>query len=554
MNKNVQKRNVKDTLKKKENKKNKGLAIKIASTLIAFIVILAASIYVAYLYINSKIYNMATNLENGSVLEYNIFFRRLYLSDKLQNEIKDRQLNLKLNYRGNSYTIEPQNISFENIVYLKAGRADTSKIEGLENSIAMYIQGYHFAEVSIKLPNYLNEYSNLDIYLKKSDGSYELYTPYSQKDEMSRITITKSDATDVEGYLAVYVPLKDIQIEGVGEDNTLNLGKDISHTLNLKYIPENATDKNIKVTSENEEILKVDEEGKLLPILVGDTILNIESKEISKKINTHISNYVRSISLNVNTLNLNVGDSYTINYSVTPEDAENKELVFEVSDPNVLAIESNVIKAQNLGAATVSLKTSFGNLVEAIITVNVVEKKKTQNSSDVGLTYINGILIANKTYALPSTYNPGGLTRETQDAFNKMKQAAASEGINLWIASGFRSYATQQGLYARYVAGYGQAAADTFSARAGHSEHQTGLAMDVNNIEDWFGDTKEGKWLAENCHKYGFIIRYPKSKEAITGYKYEPWHIRYLGETIATDVYNSGLCLEEYLNITSKYN
>ena len=138
-------------------------------------------------------------------------------------------------------------------------------------------------------------------------------------------------------------------------------------------------------------------------------------------------------------------------------------------------------------------------------------------------------------------------------AFNEMKVAAKQEGIALWISSGFRSYSTQYGLYNRYVAGYGKNAADTFSARAGHSEHQTGLAMDINYIEDWFGDTKEGKWVAENCHKYGFIIRYPKGKDNITGYKYEPWHIRYLGKEIATEVYNSGLSLEEFLGITSSY-
>ena len=92
-------------------------------------------------------------------------------------------------------------------------------------------------------------------------------------------------------------------------------------------------------------------------------------------------------------------------------------------------------------------------------------------------------------------------------------------------------------------------AADTFSARPGTSEHQTGLAMDVGWIDDAFANTPAGIWLAENCYKYGFIIRYQKNKESITGYKYEPWHIRYLGKDIAKDVYESGLCLEEYLGV-----
>jgi LAS superfamily LD-carboxypeptidase LdcB len=104
------------------------------------------------------------------------------------------------------------------------------------------------------------------------------------------------------------------------------------------------------------------------------------------------------------------------------------------------------------------------------------------------------------------------------------------------------------------VNAYGQSTADTFSARPGHSEHQTGLAIDVNSIDDSFAATPESAWLASNAHRYGFIIRYPKGKEHITGYKYESWHIRYLGVDTATAVYNSGLTLEEYLGIDSKYS
>ena len=96
---------------------------------------------------------------------------------------------------------------------------------------------------------------------------------------------------------------------------------------------------------------------------------------------------------------------------------------------------------------------------------------------------------------------------------------------------------------------YGQELTDTFSARPGHSEHQTGLAFDVGAIDDDFANWPSGIWLKENAHKYGFIIRYPKGKQHITGYKYEPWHIRYLGVDLATKVYNSGLTLEEYLGI-----
>lgn len=170
-----------------------------------------------------------------------------------------------------------------------------------------------------------------------------------------------------------------------------------------------------------------------------------------------------------------------------------------------------------------------------------------------GITYVNGILIANKTYALPSTYAPGALDKTVLAAFEKMKEDAAKEGLTLWIASGYRSYDYQKNLYNRYVARDGQAKADTYSARAGHSEHQTGLCFDLNQVNDTFANTPESAWVNTHAHEYGFIVRYPKEKESITGYKYEPWHLRYLGVDLATSVYNSGLCLEEYLGITSVY-
>lgn len=170
-----------------------------------------------------------------------------------------------------------------------------------------------------------------------------------------------------------------------------------------------------------------------------------------------------------------------------------------------------------------------------------------------GITYINGVIIANKTYTLPSGYDPGDLTGECNSAFLKMQEAAAAEGIDLFIMSGYRSYELQESIYSRYCARDGKDAADTYSARPGHSEHQTGLAMDLNSLSSSFADTAEGKWLAENCWKYGFIIRYPADKVALTGYMYEPWHVRYVGD-IAEEIYTNGLCLEEYFGITSSYS
>lgn len=188
------------------------------------------------------------------------------------------------------------------------------------------------------------------------------------------------------------------------------------------------------------------------------------------------------------------------------------------------------------------------------IAENVMATTKPSGTETInGITYIDGVLIVNKTYSLPENYNPG-VDATAENAFKKMQSAAAAEGLNIYISSGFRSYEYQSGLYERYANRDGYAAADRYSARPGHSEHQTGLAFDLNTIDDSFADTREGKWVAENCHKYGFIIRYPKGKEDITGYMYESWHIRYLGVDMATKVYESGKTLEEYFGITSEYD
>lgn len=182
----------------------------------------------------------------------------------------------------------------------------------------------------------------------------------------------------------------------------------------------------------------------------------------------------------------------------------------------------------------------------------VIVEEKSSNSSEYGNEnevkpyYVNGILLVNKKHALPRTF--GGYNEEANQALAKLQAAASLEGYELPTLSAYRSYDYQAGLYNDYVARDGKEAADRYSAQPGKSEHQTGLAFDIGQLDDSFGDTPAGKWLAQHAHEYGFIIRYPKGKEHITGYMYEPWHVRYLGVDTATTVYRSGLTLEEYLN------
>ena len=244
-------------------------------------------------------------------------------------------------------------------------------------------------------------------------------------------------------------------------------------------------------------------------------------------------------------------ESITKTETVSEEVSTSHE-VTETEKTTTLETEQTVSETEQTQAETTVISdtaVSVGGDVE-VTTSEISETSAETSKTEV--TYIDGILVVNKTYALPSDYAPG-VSSEAQAAFDAMQADAAAMGLNIYISSAYRSYDYQAGLYQRYVEKSGQAEADRYSARPGHSEHQTGLAFDLNTISDEIKDTAEGKWVAENCYEYGFIIRYPEDKESVTGYMYEPWHIRYLGVETATAVYNSGLCLEEYLGITSEY-
>ncbi|PLT28637.1 peptidase M15 [Peribacillus deserti] len=181
-------------------------------------------------------------------------------------------------------------------------------------------------------------------------------------------------------------------------------------------------------------------------------------------------------------------------------------------------------------------------------------------------------VMVNKENKLPDGYVPGDLVyttipfifqeklekkkmrKEASDAVSRLFTGAKADGIELLGVSAYRSYVTQTALFNAYVQKDGYEKARTYSAVPGTSEHQTGLSIDVTGgngacpAESCFGNTKEAKWLEANASKYGFIIRYPNGKTSITGYKYEPWHLRYVGAAAAKEIMSRKITLEEYLD------
>ena len=289
--------------------------------------------------------------------------------------------------------------------------------------------------------------------------------------------------------------------------------------------------------------------------------------DIDKEYDDYFITYIKTKEIDCGkNIKLEVGDSKELNIKIYPTNSTYRELEYKISDNKIINIKDNSITAKKVGKATITAITSDNTKCSIDVTVNKKTKKvskeedtnKTKKGFKIevkdGITYIDGIMIVNKSYSLPSTYDPGKLSDEFMNAFYEMQAAARLDNIELFVASGYRSYEYQVDLYNYYVKKDGKELADTYSARPGYSEHQTGLTADINSADESFEGTKEAIWLNDNCYKYGFIVRYPKGKDEYTGYEYEPWHLRYVGKEFSNKIHEAGdISLEEYFGIESKY-
>lgn len=269
----------------------------------------------------------------------------------------------------------------------------------------------------------------------------------------------------------------------------------------------------------------------------------------------------------------------TYQYRPNLADAAPPELFYESSTETVEVSEDGSIRiSENAVVGSEAIITARSEDVEAHLRIHVrysASDTLTEPNAD-GIAVVTNpdhvVVFVNKQRSLPDGYEPDHLVQpdvpfsfEGESEKKLMQEPAAraleqlfaqaeADGITLRAVSGYRSYATQKFLFNYYIETYGEEYAHRYSAFPGTSEHQTGLAMDVsspsvnNQLTDEFGSTEEGKWLQENCANFGFIIRYPNGKEHITGYAYEPWHLRYVGEELAKLIMSSGSTLEEYFD------
>lgn len=465
----------------------------------------------------------------------------------------------------NGDSIKGLEITNSGNITLRVGHSEQLKTK-TEPSDTEYALSYVSADTSVATVSLNGKITGV------SDGKTEITVSSGELSD-SIIVIVKKDIIE-----KLDVSLAALSLDG-GEEQKVT----------AKLTPSDAKDVSLSWKSADTEVATVDKDGNIKGVNTGETIVTVTdsvtglSKDISVTVNG--LELPDSMEFDKKSVTLEVGEVYNSVLKFTPEDITHTSAIYYTSDSSVASVTNEgVITAKSEGSCTIEAYYENDFRLVATMEVNIIdpyvitqpettvpetpkpETPKPQTSEPSapsyngshkmevidGITYFDGVMIANKTYTLPASYNPG-VQPVAMDAFYDMQAAAAADGISLWILSSFRSYEDQDVIYNRYVAQDGRDAADTYSSRPGHSDHQTGYTFDLNSLEQDFQYDPAGKWLDKNCYKYGFIIRYPKGKESSTGYMYEPWHVRYIGVDLATKVTQSGLSLEEYFGITSQY-
>ena len=251
-----------------------------------------------------------------------------------------------------------------------------------------------------------------------------------------------------------------------------------------------------------------------------------EKQIVAKKINTNKEiklNKLENIDKEIDYFNMNYLDRYVL-YKENNYEMPIKQVIKNVNMNLDKDFYKNPIQAKNLNTEKILVNKYYY----------------------LGKDYVpNNLELISTRYALSNMK----MVKEAKEAFEEMASSAKKEGLSIIAMSTYRSYDYQVNLYNKYVRSDGQSKADTYSGRPGHSEHQTGLAVDVyNGKENYtnFERTKEFTWMKNHAHEYGFILRFPKDKVSETGYTYESWHYRYVGKDIAKYIKEHNISFEEY--------
>ena len=307
--------------------------------------------------------------------------------------------------------------------------------------------------------------------------------------------------------------------------------------------------------------MKIKRKIKKLPIIILSVILlviiiSIVAIKYTQKINSvsykleqlgYTNNDITIIqSLKENQIEEILNKEYN---SIIPSLIKEKYFLFNNLDEYITYFQKNHSTPLDRIIATINVKSNYDRYEEKIVTATDTSKGNLLLVNKYN--YLQADYIPQDIVNIPLTYafDDNQTTKEVLSAFKNMWSAAKKEDLTLIVNSSYRDYASQEQVWNSYDLQRGEEYADSIAARAGYSEHQTGLALDITTYganKTTFEETDEFKWLDKNAHKYGFILRYPKDKEDITGYAYESWHYRYVGKEIATKIKKEGITFDEY--------
>lgn len=299
---------------------------------------------------------------------------------------------------------------------------------------------------------------------------------------------------------------------------------------------------------------------KIIPIIIILIILGLGGYGIKCIIDT--VNYHKTYEYKL----LKVGYSKDEIKTIDKLSDKTKDYLLEIDyDKNIVSfVKEKYFMEKNLKAYLEYLKDSDYDFTDIVAIINVGANNDWYSNTEKTDLSKENLILVNKFHYLDNTYDSKEmvnvsstysygtdqkLTKDTFDAFLEMWNAAKERNLSLIINSSFRSYEEQEEIYNEYKSTRGEEAADKIAARAGYSEHQTGMAVDIQTYgsrASTFEQFEEFKWLQENAYKYGFILRYPKDKEYLTGYEYESWHYRYVGKDVAKYIYENDITYDEY--------
>ena len=328
--------------------------------------------------------------------------------------------------------------------------------------------------------------------------------------------------------------------------------KPIEHTLKFEYgntftmgdILDEKNKENYTIKDIDETLSKALKENTTNELAIHDYLIDVIEDDKLHRYHVKVEDTIQPVFTTfTKTLYVKTGTK-NIDWSAHYKGMDRSEVSIDVNDEEVMYQEPGQYTIQ------VTIKDEKNNQWSDEATVVVGTKGENVVLHNYGKpTYVDGILVVNKLHPIPKDF----AVEEDQKAASQVRKLIADmqkEGLSISSNySGYRCHDYQTELYNNYVKNNGKKEADTFSARPGYSEHETGLTFDlIDKHGELVESKKEADWIAKNAHKYGFIVRYPEGKEEITGYMPEAWHLRYVGD-VATKIYESNLTLEEYLDV-----